>query len=390
MQMTQVLQEGRKLFGASSKEMLPIGVDLGSSAVKLVQLRSVKDGVELSAYGSIDIPESCRKNNFERMGFLAKHIPRVIRSGGFKGRKCVLGIPAENTFVRHIKVPRTDPKNTELAVRRGVQSELPCPLQETVIRYIVAGEVYCNGEVKQEIIVVAIPLDTMDAYLDMARRAGLSVVGVNIESLAIVECFSHLFPWGSNPEHTALYIDLGSASTQVVIARGQNLVFARNLTRGSRDLEEIITNGMEVSEDLLHEFWIDAQKKKLPAEAEENLYQLVEPWVEETYQSIEQCLLYYRSVFRETGVDRLIFTGGQARDNRLCQMLAKRLNLPANIGDPMIGLHVVDGVSRTFDFKNAPHPGLAVGIGLSFCGKENKSQTVISNQKSKIRKKVRN
>jgi len=170
MQMTQVLQ-GRKIFGDPSKEMLPIGVDFGSSAVKLVQLCSGKDGVELSAYGSIDIPQSYRKNNFERMGFLAKHIPRVIRSGNFKGRKCVLGIPAENTFVRHIKVPRTDAKSTELAVRRGVQSELPCPLQEMVIRYIVAGEVYCNGEVKQEIIVVAIPLDTMDAYLDKIGRA---------------------------------------------------------------------------------------------------------------------------------------------------------------------------------------------------------------------------
>ncbi|GAF74911.1 unnamed protein product, partial [marine sediment metagenome] len=155
-----------------------------------------------------------------------------------------------------------------------------------MIRHIVAGEVYCDGEVKQEIIVVAIPLDTMDAYLNMARRAGLKVVGVNIESLAIVECFSHLFPWGSNPEHTALYIDLGSASTQVVIARGKNIVFARNLRCRGSDLEKIIAEGMDVSEDHIREFRMNAQEKKLPEETEKNLYQLVEPWVNDTYESI--------------------------------------------------------------------------------------------------------
>ena len=371
MQMTQVLQ-GKNLFGASSREMLPIGVDLGSSAVKLVQLSSVKGGMELTAYGTVDIPVSYRKNTSERMEFIGKNIQRVIRVGGFKGRRCVLGIPAEDTFVRHIKIPRTDSRSTEIAVRMGVQSELPYSSQEAVIRHLVAGEVYCDGEVRQEIIVVAIPLETMDAYLDMARRAGLKVVGVNIESLAIVECFSHLFPWGSNPEHTALYIDLGSTSTQVVIARGGNVVFARNLAHGSRDLDESIAKGMDISDDKIQEFRINAQKKKLPDEVEDNLYQLIQPWVNDIYQRIEQCLLYYRSVFRETKVDRLIFTGGQAMDNRLCQMLAKRLNLPAHIGDPMMGLRAVADVSEAFDFKHTPRPGLTVGIGLSFCGKEDK------------------
>ncbi|MCK5113823.1 MAG: pilus assembly protein PilM [Phycisphaerae bacterium] len=350
--------------------MMPIGVDLGSASVKLVQLCGVKDGVELAACGAVDIPVSYRENSFERMGYLAKHIPQVLRSGGFKSRKCVLGIPAENTFVRHIKIPRTDAKNTELAIRRGIQSELPYPSQEAVIRHVVAGEVYCDGEIRQEIIVVAIPLETMDAYLDMARRAGLKVVGVNIESLAIVECFANLFPWGSNPEHTALYIDLGSVSTQVVIAKGKNVVFARNLTCGSRDIDELIVKGMDVAEDKIDEFRIDAQKKKLPSETEQQIYELVQPWVSDVHHSIEQCMLYYKSVFRETHVDRLIFTGGQAMDNRLCQMLAKRLNLPAHIGDPMMGLRTSGCASGAVDFKQTPRPGLAVGIGLSFCGKE--------------------
>ncbi len=371
MQMTQILQR-KKLFAASSKEMFPIGVDIGSGAVKLVQLQSVKDGVELSAYGAVDIPQYCRQNEFERMEFLVRHIPRIIRGGNFGGRKCVLGIPAEETFVRHIKIPRVDSRHMDLAVSRGVQSELPYPTQEAVIRHIVAGEVYCDGEVREEVIVVAIPLETMDSYLNMAQQAGLRVVGVNIESMATVECFSHLFPWGSDPGHTALYIDLGLTSTQVVIARGKNIIFARNLECGSRTLEETIIENMDVSEDQILEFRENAQKKKLPEEIEEKLYQLVDPWIDDIYQSIEQCLLYYRSVFRKAKVDRLIFTGGQAMDNRLCQMLAKRLNLPAHIGDPMMGLRAVDGISGAADFKSAPRPGLAVGIGLSLCGKETK------------------
>lgn len=356
-------------FHIASKEMLPIGLDLGSSAVKLVQLRTVKGGVELAANGYIEIPRHIRKDPIGRLDFFSQKIPRVLRGENFKGNKCILGLPPESTFVRHVKVPRLDPKNTEAAVRRAAQKELPYPVNEAVIRHIVAGEVYSDGETRQEVIVVAIPLSTMDAYLNMTNRVGLQVVGVNVEPLAIVECFTGLFEWGRDPERAILYVDLGSQNTQVVISHGKDVVFARNMPRGSEQVEQAIARAIEVSPEEVRQIRRDLQVGKPAPISADELYGLLEPWLMTMVEEFETCLRYYNSVFRRSGVDRVIFTGGQAMDKRLCQIMAQRLNLPAQIGDPMVGVVVPGGKADEGTALEGPQPGLAVGIGLSLSGK---------------------
>ena len=355
-------------FHISSKEFLPIGVDLGSSAAKLVQLRALKDGIELSSLGNIEIPEHIRKDQFARLDFFSQNIPRVLKADSFKGRKCILGLPAENTFVRHVKVPRSEAKATEAAVRRAAQSELPYPVSEAIIRHIVAGEVYSDGETRQEVIVVAIPLSTMDAYLEMTNRAGLEVVGVNVEPLALVQCFTGLFDWG---EDTAvMYVDLGSVSTQVVIAHGNKVVFARNLSRGADQLDQDIAKGMNITEEQAHQKRLLAQQENAKESQRDAVYQWMKEWIEAIGQNIEHCLRYYEATFRKSGgVDRMIFTGGQAKDKRLCQALAQRMNLPAQIGNPMVGLKVGENAKAFLGENQSFRPGLTVGIGLSLCGK---------------------
>ncbi len=356
-------------FHISSKDMLPIGVDLGSSAAKLVQLRVLKDGIELSALGNIEIPQHIRKDQFARLDYFSHNIPKVLRADSFKGHKCILGLPAENTFVRHVKVPRLDPKATEAAVRRAAQSELPYPVNEAIIRHIVAGEVYSEGEVRQEVIVVAIPLSTMDAYLGMTNRAGLEVVGVNVEPLALVQCFTGLFDWGTDDEKAVMYVDLGSVSTQVVIAHGTKVVFARNLPRGADQIDQAIAEGMNISEDDAHQRRLHVQQEHVTDAQRDEIYKWTGGWLEAMGQNMEHCLRYYEAMFRKSGVDRMIFTGGQAKDRKLCQSLAQRMNLPAQIGNPMVGLKVGENAKAFLGENQSFRPGLTVGIGLSLGGR---------------------
>jgi Tfp pilus assembly PilM family ATPase len=76
---------------------------------------------------------------------------------------------------------------------------------------------------------------------------------------------------------------------------------------------------------------------------------------------------YYESVFRNQGIERSIFVGGQAYDRRLCQMIARKLNLPAQIGDPLVRISRSEAATLTGD---DPQPNWAVAIGLSLGGEE--------------------
>jgi type IV pilus assembly protein PilM len=351
------------------KKTLPIGVDLGSSAAKLVQMRLADGGAELLACGTVPIPKHLRNDQFGRLDHLTKHIPRVLKEEHFRGKRCILALPASNTYVRHVRVPKQDRKATKDAVLRAVQVELPYPIDEAILRHIVAGDIYEGGTVRQEVIVVAMPNSTLKAYLNMFTRVGLEVLGVSVEPVAIVNCFTTLL---GDPDQTTVFVDLGTSSTQVTISRGQKIVFSRCLEGGGDQLNAVIAQGLDVEPEEVRQMRIDLQEGRDMGVAGEEISRWVELWLDGLCREIDKCLRYYESVFRNREMERLIFTGGQAQDRQLCQKLAQHLNLPAQIGDSLALLGNPDGVKTANPGWSDDHPktSLAVAVGLSLSGLE--------------------
>jgi len=224
----------------------PIGIDLGTSAIKMAQLRTVGDKIELIAAGSQEVPPTCRAAGEARIDFCARTIRRLLTSQGFKGKQCLLTLPADETFVHHVKIPKVAPELMREAVLREVQGKLPFPPAQAEVRHILAGDVVGEGKPRQEVIVVAAARSVVDGYLTMARRARLDVVGLNIEPCAIVECFGRLFRRASDLKRTILFIDMGQATTQVVLSHGNQIAFARNLAIAGNRLDDAVAAGLEI------------------------------------------------------------------------------------------------------------------------------------------------
>ena len=346
--------------------VFPIGVDLGHSAVKLAQLRFGTDAFHLLAVGSSEIPRSCRADLPARLECLGAGIRKVLKSGPFKGRRAVLSLPAEDTFVHHVKLPKMPPEQIRSSVESELQGKLPCPVSEAIIRHIVAGETYVDGEPRLEVITVSASRELLNSYLAMAKAVKLDVVGVNVESCAVVECFSRLFRRAVDAARAILMVDLGSASTQVVLAHGNNIVFARNLRIGCEHLDQAVADAMDIPLEQAHDLRLDLAKTNKDGTAETELYRLLDNALNTMGGELTQCLRYYESVFRNQTIERVIFVGGGAYDTRLCQALARRLNLPAQVGDPLVRIERVEGAGLWMGLdRRAPQPDWAVAVGLS-------------------------
>jgi type IV pilus assembly protein PilM len=353
-------EEADMLGPVAPKKNLPIGVELGAGVARLVQLRGTTDGLELSAYGEIDIAPELRGDQEKRLAFLSQQLASVLKSDGFKGRKCILALPNEVCFVRHVKVHPTEARSLEASVRRVAQDELPNPIQNTVLRHMVAGDVTLNGETWKEVILVAIPSASMDAYLHMARRAGLEVVGINVEPVALVECFTVLFGLDQPDDQAVLYLDLDRDSIQVVISRGRGVVFARNLSWGAHQWEAALARDLEAS----------LEHMRQPASASSDDEPSAGGWLDAACDEIDKCLRYYEYTFQGGSVRRLVLTGEKAQNARLIRLMAERLNLPAYLGDPLPGLQGAGRFGQPGQNGYQPQPAMAVGIGLSLIGRD--------------------
>ncbi len=348
---------------------LPIGVDLGTSSVKLAQLRRADGEVELAAAASADIPRDSQDKFSRRLDAACKSIRIALKDQPFRGRQAIIAVPAEQTFVQHVKIPKVAPGEVAEAVRNELSGKLPFPAETAVIRHVIAGDVQSDTEPRQEVIAVAAARKTLDAYLDMARKAKLDVVAINIEPCAIVECFGRLFRRAADAERTTLFIDMGTSSTQVVLAHGNRIAFARNLSHGSRAIEQALAQAQQCDDKAAHELRGQMLSGALDDEQVEQVYTACESPLDALAAEMTQCMRYYESVFHGRRVDRAIFVGGLAYDKRLCQSLARRLDLPAQIGDPLVRVKSASGLETAID-RAGPQPGWAVAVGLSLGGSQ--------------------
>ena len=344
---------------------LPIGVDMGMRMLKLVQLRVVEGNLELFAAESTELPPAAREDHKERMSFLPSAIHQMMISGCFKGRQAIIALPAEATFIHHVRTPKLSSSvDVEKAVRQELSGKVPFDITDAIIRNLPAGEIYGDGESKQEHVVVAVSKDTLNEYLAVARKAHLDVIGVNIEACAIVECFSRLFRRNADMVKTTMFLDIGSASTQVVLAGGTKISFARNLAIGGNTLDQALAKARQISLADAYDLRIKLSDGKTDSSKADQLYKDLSVVIDSLVEEITQCLRYYESVFRNQSIERAIFVGGLAYDKGLCQLLAKRLNLPAQIGDPLVLIKRPDDAPKHLDWRN-PQPAWAVAVGLS-------------------------
>ena len=246
-------------------------------------------------------------------------------------------------------------------------------VHEAIVRHIVVGqEIYEDGQPKEEAIAFCVSRPALERYLVMARQAGIEVVGVNVESCAIMECFSRLFRRAVDLEHVFMFVDLGATSTQVVISHGPRMVFARNLRHGGQDFDRAAADALGIEPHEAHDVRLGSVKPS-GSNADEHAASPSRPGAGDPSQYLERplsdltgqisgCLDHYEGVFGNRNVDRMVFTGGGAYDTWLCNQLALQLDLPGQIGNPLLNVRTTGTASQP-DWTVAV--GLSIGAGVA-------------------------
>lgn len=392
-------------LGALNQNGLPIGVDFGVASLKVLQIAK-GDPPSLIAAACIDTPEELINDPLGRLDFQTEALGRLVKSGGFKGRRAVCAIPAPMATCKHVRVAKADPATTALQVSASISQQLNAPPGSLVLRTVDVGEVErvgATGGKQAEVICIAAPRDAVGRLMDAVKAARLEPVGMHSEFSATLRAFGDLAraPAGGG-ERTTLYLDIGAGATRVIVAHDDSMVFARMIQLGGRALDEAIASGRNLTpaearreryavagtlpeRGVLAENGVSARVRAAAAIADESKDEPVgltspvacaaaapfgpeEPALTEAVEiltdEVLMCLRYHESLFPSRRVESIVFTGGEARHMGLCQHLARSLRLPAQVADPLArvarsGKEPTSGVN----FKEA-QPGWSVPLGL--------------------------
>jgi len=347
------------------QRVLPIGVDFGSGCLKIAQLATGQLGLELLAVGSAELPGEQVGDPNERMQLHLSNIRRILASAGFRGRKAVLALPAAAVISQTVKVPFGMPPIVDAAVREELRGRLPLPVSDAVIRHFPTGAGADGLQDLHERMVVVVARRDVKAYLDLARKAQLDVVSVDVEMCALAECFARLMRRMAEASRTLLLLDIGAESTQFVLTRGPRIAFARNIDFGGRRLDARIAESMNI--DVADAAAL--RRKMIVGDIDvvvaDEFMRLLAPPIVEVSDTIAECLRESESTAHGPGPERIVFVGGQAHDWKLCEAVAEKLQLPAQVGDPLVGIRRpgAENLPEGIDLRH-PQPSWAVAIGL--------------------------
>ena len=368
----------KSLFGAPP---LPIALDFGVGGLKALQV-AAGEVPTLVAAAYLPTPEALLTDHNKRFSFQIDALPRLIRSGGFKGTRAVCAIPSSQTFCKHMQFQRSEGVSLETMVQVAVSQQLQCDPAALVYRHVEVQQPP-HGAGKVEAIVTAVPRSLVNRLLGAVKSAKLGIVGMHAEFAALLRAFDALAAEGEKPQ-TTIYLDIGASSTKVLIAHGKYPVFARCVDMGGMQLDRAVATQLECEIPQAR-----AQRRVLDAlasgaagqstaaspngaasvgatavqEGELPDVDLTEP-MEILTDEIQMCLRYHESLFPGQRVDRAVFVGGEARHRGMCQHIARILRFPAQIADPMArvarsGREPTGGVDLS-----EPQPGWAVALGL--------------------------
>ncbi len=373
----------QNLFGP---RMNPIGIDFGSDCLRLAQIQVDGDHHKFFAGASAEVPAFAKEDFDSGLDFFAEAVPELLKQGKFKGRQAVLSLPASLMHIRHFRLPKMDDESLTQSLQQAARGKLPIDPANALMRHIVAGELEIHGKTMEEIILIAAAREEINKYLAAAAAASLSVVSMNVEPLALVDCFSHVHRRKIDEGVVSCYVDLGAGATRVTIGHGSHVLYAHAIPIGGNHLTQAVADAEEVSlEDArLMRLKLSAHESQNSGRDQRNVSPpelstsdtdtrarrialACAPTATHLSNEIGHCRRAHEQTFPGLPVDRLIFVGGEASNRSLCQQIARDLNLPAQIGDPLVRM------ARTNDIpiesgidRRLPQPAWSVAIGLSF------------------------
>jgi type IV pilus assembly protein PilM len=364
------------------KKVFPIGIDLGSFSLKIIQLARVAGKLELIAAAKAEVPKDVRGDLLGLQKWYITNIKELLTAKPFKGKRAVSCMPAHTMLIQHLRLPKMEEKQLEQALMWEAQEKLPFDVAGALIRHITVGEVYENDQAKQEVILMAASRNVVQQHLHLVEQSKIEIDCINVEACALVNGFSHLDGRSDQQNHAMMLVDLGHSCTKVVAAHGSKMVFCRTINLGAQIWNDVSPNASFVAKTKSTNALQESGASRVTVIEEESQgeeSQVVgnEPTLKSTAQPVLQnlvtevlsCIRYHDLMFDNQPVEKVIFVGGKAKDRQLCQRLAQGLGLPAQLGDPLARIEASSRTGSHSDLDDQQiNPDWAVAFGLCLGG----------------------
>ncbi len=322
----------------------PIGLHLGTRAVRLVQLDRMlnKPGqtAQVLAAAGADLPVDLPADPIVRNEVIATIIKPLLDRGGFSGRRVVSCMPSNSVQYKNMRMPQMPMSELRSAVEWEARDRLQLGNVSHDLQFVAAGQVRQGEDIREEIIVLAAPTANIEAHVDLLERCGLEPTAIDAVPTALARCVLDRGDTSASAE-TCMVIDMGYAASSVLIVSGGRVTFFRVIDVGGAKLDKAIAKQLGLSQEEAWALRTGQTKSETTQQAVDDAQRGV---LGELAREIGLCLRYHSVTFRGAKPGRAFLVGTHAVTGDLMKLMAGEADMTI---EPGVVLPKVDPISLT-------------------------------------------
>lgn len=337
-----------------------IGLDIGSSSVKLLELQETKNGYQLKNVGIGFLPPGTIVDGaLKDQGAVTNIIKNLVSNLDIKTKNVATSVSGHSVIVKNISLPVMTENELEESIKWEAEQYIPFEIDDVNIDFQILGE---NPEDKSQmnILLVAAKQDFINDYTKVIKEAGLNTVVMDVDFFALENMFEINYPY--NEDEVIALVDIGASILNMDVLKNGVSVFTRALSIGGNKITAEIQKRKGISYE-------EAEALKIGGQTKGINYSEIKDIVEEVSLSlateIQRSLDFFWATFPDEHINKIYLSGGCSKSIELKRLIEDRVvDIPVEVVNPFAGINYSE---KAFDSEYLEYiaPFMAVGVGLA-------------------------
>ena len=338
-----------------------VGLDIGSSAIKVAQLKESKGRYFLQKFGVKPLePEVIVDGTVMDEGRVVSAIQELFEEANVKNKHVAISISGHAVIVKKISLPPMPDEELEGQVKLAAEQYIPFDINEVNIDFhVLPSDASEDQQGDMPVILVAAKKDKINELTELVKAAGLIPMVMDVDAFAVENMHAINYPMAQ--EETTALVNLGASVMNVNIIRAGSSLFTRDIPLGGNRYTEAIQREIGISFEEAEE----GKKKDRGVDSDGmSLSGVMDSVNAEVASEIARTVDYFKTSAANAELSRVLVCGGVARAKGLIQQLADRMQLPVEMADPFAEIDIT-GCDIEPDVLADFGPSAAVGVGLA-------------------------
>lgn len=347
------------LFRKKSQPLL--GIDISSTAVKLIELSSSGSRYRVESYAVEPLPpNSVVEKNITDVQAVGEAVSRVVKRSGTRVKNCAVAVAGSAVITKVIQMTASlSEEEMESQIEVEADQYIPYPLEEVSLDFEVLGSSAKNPDTV-DVLLAASRSENVEMRVDAVAMGGLAAKVVDVEAYAMERAFRLIAEQMPDRglDKTVAVVDVGATMTTLSVLHDQKIIYTREQIFGGKQLTEEIQRRYGLS---FEEAGLAKKQGGLP---DDYIPEVLEPFKEAMAQQVSRSLQFFFSSSQYNDVDYIVLAGGSASIEGIANLIQDKLGTPSMNANPFADMTLSSRVNAQALRNDAPALMIACGLAM--------------------------